>query len=130
MTITYREFEELCRKVFSKKYNIELEERIFSDRIPKKFDMVSSDKTVVGDAKFLTMVRGKKTPPAKLSNIFEYVYLLEKTPAKIKFMVFGNDKRVPNLWLKRYGHLLKEIQFFFLDWKTGILENLKDQVLQ
>jgi len=52
------------------------------------------------------MVKGEKEPPAKISNISEYVYFLEKTKAKVKFLAFGNDKKVPLLWLKKYGHPL------------------------
>ncbi|SET02411.1 hypothetical protein SAMN04488587_2005 [Methanococcoides vulcani] len=63
--------------------------------VPKIFDMLSSDNEVVGDAKFYTMVRGNALPPAKFSTIAEHVWLLEKTKAKHKFVIFGNDKRVP-----------------------------------
>ncbi len=31
-----------------------------------------------------------------------------------RFLVFGNDIRVPRLWLERYGHLAAGVTFFFL----------------
>ena len=62
--------------------------------------MVSEDYTVVGDAKFLTLVRNKKLPPAKFMEIAGHVWLLERLPAKQRFLVFGNQRQVPERWLK------------------------------
>lgn len=38
---------------------------------------------------------------------------MEKADSGIKFLVFGNDRRVPEEWLARYGHLAGDVQFFF-----------------
>jgi hypothetical protein len=94
--------------------------------VPKLFDMISDDKTIVGDAKYMTMVRGKSLPPAKFSVIAEHVWLLEKIEAKNKFLVFGNDRRVPEEWLKRYGKLVKDVDFFFYDAKDNQFEKLNN----
>lgn len=112
--ITPGEFEHLCREVLSKYFETYLAPREI-ENCPKKFDLVSSDKKIVGDAKYFTMVRGQATPPAKFSVIGEHVWLLEKVQAINKFLVFGNDRRVPVEWLKKYGHLVKDVKFFFLD---------------
>ena len=40
---------------------------------------------------------------------------MEKTGAKHKFLIFGNDKRVPEEWLKRYGDLVDGVDFFFYE---------------
>ncbi len=90
---------------------------------PKKFDLVSPDGRVVGDAKYYSMVRGVAPPPAKRSVIAEYVWLLEHVTADHKFLVFGNDRRVAEGWLADYGHLLSGVTFFFLD-DAGRLEQL------
>jgi hypothetical protein len=95
--------------------------------IPKEFDLVSPDKAIVGDAKYYTLVRGQRLPPAKLSVIAEYVWLLERTGAPTRFLVFGNDRQVPELWLKRYGKLALEVVFYFLA-DDGALEWLKEGV--
>jgi hypothetical protein len=116
-------FENLARKILSKHFGIPLTKGKVSN-VPKEFDMVSSDGHVVGDAKYLTMVRGERMPPAKFSMIAEHVWLLEKIPAINKFLVFGNDRRVPQEWLKKYGHLVKNVVFFFLDEHTQRLEKL------
>lgn len=39
---------------------------------------------------------------------------MEKTQARQKFLVFGNDIDVPKRWLSRYGHLRGEVRFYFL----------------
>jgi hypothetical protein len=82
--------------------------------VPKGFDLVSADKQVVGDAKFYTMVNGVGVPPAKFATIAEYVWLLEKVTAEHKFIVFGNDRRVPEEWLARYGRLVSGIDFYYI----------------
>jgi hypothetical protein len=90
---------------------------------PKKFDMVSSDEKIVGDAKFLTLVRGKKTPSAKLMEIAGHVWLLEKVSAGRRFLVFGNQSEVPKLWLRKYAQLVQNVEFYFID-ETGTIEKL------
>lgn len=78
------------------------------------FDMVSDDYQTVGDAKYMSMVRGERLPPAKFSVIAEHVWMLEKIDATTKFLVFGNDKKVSEEWLRRYGKFVKSVRFYFL----------------
>ena len=106
-------FEELARLRFGELFQASF--RVGSVQgVPKKFDLVDEQKGFVGDAKYLTMVRGSRLPPAKFSVIAEYVWLLEKTRAKKKFLVFGNDERVPQQWLAKYGHLVGDVEFYFM----------------
>ena len=108
------EFEEIARVTMSDYFDTAL----FQDKVGhvnKRFDLVSADQTIVGDAKFYTMVNGKSIPPAKFSTIAEHVWLLEKLEAKHKFLVFGNDRRVPEEWLRRYGNLVKDVEFYFVN---------------
>lgn len=109
----FASFEDQARRVMSKYFGVELAIGKVAG-VPKGFDLVSPDKQIVGDAKFYTMVNGVGLPPAKFATIAEYVWLLEKVPAKHKFTVFGNDRRVPEEWLKRYGRLISGVEFFFL----------------
>jgi hypothetical protein len=81
--------------------------------IPKTFDLVSDDGQIIGDAKFYKLVRGLGTPSAKNSVIAEYIWLLEKTNAKHRFLVFGNDRRVPKGWLHTYGEMVRGVDFYF-----------------
>ena len=84
------------------------------DDWPKLFDMASDDFHIVGDAKYYSMVRGKYLPPAKFSVISEHVWMLEKIDASTRFLVFGNDIRVPEEWLKRYRNYVENVDFYFL----------------
>lgn len=120
---TPSEFEDAMRDIMSKYYKKDLSSGQIQN-VPKLFDLVSDDKDVVGDVKYLTMVRGESLPPAKFSVIAEHVWLLEKIDATNKFLIFGNDRRVPEEWLKRYGRLVKGIDFFFYDTKNNQLEKL------
>ncbi len=119
----WREFEEFARETMSKYFGVHLEERR-PQGSPKKFDMVSEKGDIVGDAKFLTLVHRKRLPPAKFMEIAGHVWLLEKINAKRRFLVFGNQKRVPEWWLEKYGYLVQNVEFYFID-NQGNVERLK-----
>ncbi len=93
--------------------------------MPKTFDLVSADGSVAGDAKYFDMVGGERRPSAKFSVIAEHVWLLEKTNARCKFVVFGNNRLVPVTWLKTYGQLASQVSFLFLS-AAGELDVLLD----
>lgn len=118
-------FEVLCQRAMSEKFGKELRPGHLDD-VPKELDLVSEDGSIAGDAKYYTAVNGISLPPAKFATIAEYVWLLEKTKAKRRFLVFGNDRRVPQWWLDRYGDLLGGVSFYFLSDK-GELNILNDQ---
>jgi hypothetical protein len=109
-----RSFEELAREVMSAHYGTRLSPRQLTG-VPKTFDLVSADATIVGDAKHFSLVQGTMLPPAKFSIIAEHVWLLERTGCAHPFLVFGNDRRVPMRWLEKYGHLRQRVEFFFVD---------------
>jgi hypothetical protein len=111
---TPAEFERLALIAMSNVFGTRLAPGRVSG-VPKLFDCVSQDGSIVGDAKFYTLVEGERLPPAKFSIVAEHVWLLEKTRAPRKFLVFGNDRRVPEQWLRRYGHLTSAVEFFFID---------------
>lgn len=118
------DFEDMARRVMSQHYGVPLVAGS-APGIPKRFDLVSADCSTIGDAKYYTLVRGTSLPPAKFSVIAEHVWLLEKTAATNRFLVFGNQRAVPTQWLARYGHLVKSVDFFFLT-DTGQLEKIND----
>jgi len=118
-----KQFEEFARQILSRQFAVALNPATLGG-IPKLFDYVSPDNRIVGDAKFLALVRGRSLPPAKFSNIAEHVWLLQKSDAKRRFLVFGNDRNVPARWLEKYGHLARNVEFYFLS-NEGKLEMLK-----
>lgn len=121
--MNWRRFEELARDVMSGYLGTRLAERK-PKGFPKRFDMVSGNEDMVGDAKFLTLVHKKNFPPAKFMEIAGHVWLLEKTNANKKFLVFGNQQRVPEWWLEKYGELVGNVEFYFIDTK-GDVKRLK-----
>lgn len=119
---TPAEFEGLAMVAMSDLFGVELAPGRISG-VPKLFDFVSQDGSIVGDAKLYALVQGVRLPPAKFSIIAEHVWLLEKTRAQRKFLAFGNDPRVPKEWLRRYGHLAKAVEFYFID-RAGVSSRL------
>lgn len=117
------EFEQLCQRVMSNWLNADLSPAKLKG-VHKRFDYVSEDGQVVDDAKYYTAVKGQGLPPAKFSTIAEYVWLLEKTTARRRFLVFGNDRRVPEWWLDRYGNLT-EVEFYYVS-DTGVIAPLNE----
>jgi hypothetical protein len=120
--LTPRAFEDLARTVMSAYFGIPLVPGEVAG-VQKRFDLISSDRKIAGDAKYYTRVGGERPPPAKFSSIAEHVWLLEKTDAPITFLIFGNDREVPVMWLKRYGNLISGVDFYFLT-DDGELEHL------
>jgi len=118
----WREFQELARKAMSQYFSVRLSEKR-PKGFPKRFDMVSPKEDIVGDAKFLTLVRRTRLPPAKFMEIAGHVWLLERTEARKRFLVFGNQRRVPEWWLEKYGFLLQNVDFYFVD-ETGSVSRL------
>jgi hypothetical protein len=118
----WKGFEELARRVMSRFFDSELTKKR-PKGFPKEFDLVSVNEDIVGDAKFLTLVHREKFPPAKMMEISGHVWLLEKLNAKKRFLVFGNQRDVPLLWLEKYGNLVHNVEFYFVD-ERGNLERL------
>lgn len=77
-----------------------------------KFDLVSPDGRIVGDAKWLKNIA---VPAAKWQAIAEYIWLLQKVEAERVFMVFGRDAEVAERYLKRVRPLTEPVEFYFLD---------------
>jgi hypothetical protein len=113
-----RLFEAQAREVLAKHFGVKLRPGLLFN-VSKLFDYVSKDRTIVGDAKFLSAGR-KRFQPAKFSAITEVVWLLEKVSAKNKFIVFGSSIEIPKIWLSRYGALLENLTFYFLDEENNL----------
>src|SRR5258708_18301595 len=111
--VRWREFEIFAKERMSKHFGVPLHSNA-PDDFPRKFDLVSQDETIVGDAKYLTMVARQYEPPAKLMEITGHVWLLEKVRARTRFLVFGNQIEVAQLWLRKYGGLPTSVEFYFL----------------
>ena len=104
----WRQFEVYARLYFSRLWDVELRERTIhvAGLVPWKFDLVSRDLSLVGDAKWLKNV---PVPAAKFQGIAEYIWLLQKVQAERVFMVFGRDAEVAERYLKRVRPLLHQL---------------------
>jgi hypothetical protein len=113
--INTTDFKEIALHVMSAHYNVALSAREIPS-IPKLFDLVSNDNKYVGIVRYLSLVLGESILPPTLSSISENIWILEQIPnANKKFVVFGNDRIVPDKWLEKYGMFVKDIEFFFYD---------------
>jgi hypothetical protein len=121
--VTWKKFEEIARKAMSNHFGVKLLEKK-PKGFPKRFDLVSPDESIVGDAKYLTLVHGTGFPPAKMMEITGHVWLLENVNAKTRFLVFGNQRDVPKIWLQKYGSYKKNVDFYFVD-DNGNLDKLE-----
>ncbi len=115
----WRIFEAHARDTMSKYFGTPLVEKN-PKGFPKRFDLVSWDESIIGDAKYLTLVNGVDYPPAKIMEITGHVWLLEKVKAKNRFLIFGNSSDVPKKWLEKYGNYKIGIDFYFLDEKGSL----------
>jgi hypothetical protein len=120
--LKWRQFEALAQRIMSEHYGVRLESGWVGE-VHRQFDFLSPDGRIVGDAKYYRRVGGTRWPPVKAATITEHVWLLERTGAPATFLVFGNDRRVPMMWLERYGNLLGDVTFYFLT-DEGDLEEL------
>lgn len=107
-------FENYARRYFSDLWETELTERSVDvgGAVPWKFDLVSNDRRLVGDAKYLKNIA---VPAAKWQGIAECIWLLQKIQAERVFMVFGRDPEVAERYLRRVGALTAPVEFYFLD---------------
>ncbi len=120
-----KKFETEVRDFLSDKTGLHLmsKEVTFSSDANRKHscDIVSQNNQVVGDAKYL---RNIPIPAAKYDNITAYIHFLQNIEAHTKFLVFGENKELPNRWLKRFENLAEGVEFYF--YADSTLEKLTD----
>ncbi len=104
-------FAAFARGVLSARYRADLALRTIPG-IRKRFALVSSDYQVIGEAKYVASIGGRGSSSAKFALISEDVWLLQRSRGAQTFLVFGNDRQVPLLWLKRHGDLAPGVTFF------------------
>ncbi len=117
-----RYFEAIARKQLSVFFRKNLRRHQFPN-INHLFDFVSEDFQIVGEAHYFSY-KGKTIQHTKINAISESVWLLEKTTASHKFLVFGRSREIPKAWLEKYGALNKEVDFYFLEGEGKQLEKL------
>lgn len=115
-------FEKELRAFLSQKWGIPLRpQKVKIGEIEKCFDLVSDDANYIGDAKFY---KSLDVPAAKWSTIAEYVWLLQFTKAKSRFLIFGRDRSVPQRWLNRHRSLVGDVKFYFFNHRDKNIQEL------
>ena len=76
--------------------------------------LVSGDGRIVGDALYGVRHHRGRVAPARLAAITERVWLLERTPAEARLLVFLATDPAPREWLRRYGHVDRGVRFLVL----------------
>jgi hypothetical protein len=109
-------FEARARVVLSAALGVSLIKRKLQlpGKTLREFDGVSTDGSIVMDAKHLTW--GVNQPAAKLADISQLVLHLIHVDSDQRIVVCGNDRRVPIEWLRRWGGLAAKqgVEFYFL----------------
>lgn len=108
----WRTFEDRARRYFSELWAVDLRARdvvVGSGR--KRFDLVSADQQVVGDAKSFSEAKGAS---GKLSGIAEYVFFLQAVPARRRFLVFER-RGVALEFLRRWRGVVSGVEFYVLE---------------
>jgi hypothetical protein len=116
---------EIARRALARIFEQPFSARPIGD-IPRRFDFVSSDQSVVGGFEPL---RNLASAQSRLLAISQAVWLLEKAPAQERVLVFGHDRDGPIDWLARFGHLATGLRFFVLT-DRGELEELSQDRAQ
>jgi hypothetical protein len=109
---SWQAFEERARGYFSSLWNTDLRARdVVVGTGRKKFDMVSEDLQIVGDAKSFSDTSGAS---GKLSGIAEYVLFLQAVPARRRFLVFER-RLVADEFLRRWRGVIGDVDFYLLE---------------
>jgi len=119
-----QDFTALAQTALSGFFGVTLQPGIVAG-VPHCFALMSPAGDIVGDSLYYPQAQQYHWPPAKFAVISERVWLLTQTAARVRFLVFGNDRDIPELWLRRYGALVPDVACYFLS-AVGELDWLND----
>ena len=114
-------FENMARKAIENELNIVLNGgKIDINGKDKKFDLLNTDKKIVGDVKNYRMTSGGNDPSGKISTLNEYVWLMQKlehiqNQKWRKIFVIGDDLTFVKKYITRFDAWLDDIEIYFCD---------------
>ncbi|MEM4068182.1 MAG: hypothetical protein QXV17_15135 [Candidatus Micrarchaeaceae archaeon] len=109
----WEKFENIARKAIEAEVRCPLnKENISINGKNKSFDLVNKDKKIVGDVKFYSMTRSDNVPSAKFSTLNEYAWLMQKLRGWRKIFVIGVDKKLIEIYIKRFDKWLDDIEIY------------------
>ena len=119
-------FEEKARRAIEEELKMELPGgKVNINGKYKNFDLVNSQKKVVGDVKHYKATSGGNRPSAKFSILNEYVWLmqlLEQFDGSKwkKLFVVGEDLEMIKKYITEFEKWLGDIEFYYYSEGTGI----------
>ena len=126
MSNSWSHFEKKARRAIEEELEMELPGgKVNINGKYKNFDLVNSQKKVVGDVKNIKTTSGGNRPSAKLSNLNEYVWLmqlLEQFDGSKwkKLFVVGEDLEMIKKYVTEFEKWLGDIEFYYYSEETGI----------
>jgi len=131
--MTYAEskkFEKTARNALQKELNTTLEKgEIDINGRAKNFDFVNVKERIVGDAKYIKRTKSGYFPSAKISNLNEYAFLMQKVQQFKKrkwrkIFVLGQDSVLAKYYISKYDPWLDDIEIYFCK-RNGELKKLR-----
>ncbi len=131
-----REFQELAASVLGRHWNIDLELEVSFEigNPPKghKFDMASTDRKVIGEAKNFTWTVSGNMPSAKMGFVNQAVFYMSFLPHDItRFVVMPRDIRprtgeeaLADYYYRTYRHLLGGVKIVEIDTSNNAVRVL------
>jgi hypothetical protein len=82
-----------------------------------EFDLVSEDKTIVGECKCYKWTKGNFYPSGKISTANEALFYLSRVNAKEKFLVLAEDlslkhESLPDVYVRRSSGLMDDVEVY------------------
>lgn len=130
-----KQFELTAKALLEKKFGVQFEIcvglPIGRPERAHKFDLVSTDKTVVVECKTLKWTAGGFVPPAKLDSVKVAVFYLSFLPPATSCFVAmdrqlrdGKSETLAEYYVRAYGHLLGKTKILEIDVATGSIAEL------
>lgn len=77
-------------------------------------DFVSAGYDIVGEARLFSTPHGRAISSSQLALISHTVWLLEKAPARRRFLAAMGDVDVPLAWIGKYSALSQNVEFLYV----------------
>jgi len=122
------EFENRVRQYLNKKFNDNFFEKplvVGFDKV-HKFDLVSSDNSIVAECKSYAWTKGGNSPSAKISTVIEGVFYFSRIIAKRKVIIFQDDfnergESLVETFVRRYEGVLDDVEV----WRYIVGESIE-----
>jgi len=127
------EFEERVRLYLNREFKDSFSERELIVGVNKKhkFDLVSSDNSIVVECKSYTWTKDDNFPSAKISTAIEAAFYLSRILAERKIIVFQDDfntkgESLVETFVKRYDGVLDDIEI----WRYIVGETIENDDIE